>query len=69
MKPLCRKESDIACERKATSLAKGKLTSECTFPDCGCPEARLCMANDPNEGAIALNRPKKIYKIRKKGEK
>ena len=26
MKPLCQKESDIACERKASSLAKGKLT-------------------------------------------
>ena len=29
---------------------------ECTYPDCGCPEARLCMAKNPNQAAIALNR-------------
>jgi len=26
--------------------------NECTFPDCGCPESRLCMAGEPNTGAI-----------------
>lgn len=29
---------------------------KCTFPDCGCPEARLCIANDPNDGALSLLR-------------
>lgn len=28
----------------------------CQFPDCGCPEARLCMARDPNTGAMTLLR-------------
>lgn len=31
----------------------------CTYPDCGCPEARLCYAGNPNEAAINLNRPPK----------
>ena len=31
----------------------------CTFPDCGCPEARLCMAGNPNYAARSLNRPRK----------
>ncbi len=30
--------------------------NECTYPDCGCPEARLCMARKPNFASIALNR-------------
>ena len=33
--------------------------SICTFPDCGCPEARLCMAGNPNPMAETLNRPKR----------
>ena len=29
---------------------------ECEFPDCGCPEARLCMArHGANDAAVALN--------------
>jgi len=27
----------------------------CSFPDCGCDGARLCMARNPNFGAIHLN--------------
>lgn len=27
----------------------------CSFPDCGCDGARLCMAGSPNNGASALN--------------
>lgn len=26
----------------------------CTFPDCGCYEARLCNARNPNSAAMAL---------------
>ena len=34
----------------------------CTYPDCGCPESRLCMAGNPNEAAINLNRPPSEYR-------
>ena len=30
----------------------------CSYPDCGCDGARLCMAKEPNFCAIALNREK-----------
>lgn len=33
--------------------------NQCTFPDCGCPEARLCMVGNPNEASLNLNRPKR----------
>ena len=32
---------------------------KCTFPDCGCPESRLCMADDgegANLASLSLNR-------------
>ena len=32
---------------------------ECSFPDCGCAEQRLCNAGEPNFAARALNRPAK----------
>ena len=35
---------------------KDKIT-ECVFPDCGCPEARLCMGGEPNDACLSLNRP------------
>lgn len=35
-------------------------TDNCSFPDCGCPEARLCQAkNGPNSGARTMNREKR----------
>lgn len=34
-----------------------EVQAGCSFPNCGCPEARLCMAKDPNESAFALCRP------------
>jgi hypothetical protein len=27
----------------------------CSFPDCGCDGARLCMAGNPNDASCALN--------------
>ncbi len=33
---------------------KYKRERKCSFPDCGCPEARLCMAHKPNFGADAF---------------
>lgn len=39
--------------------------NECTFPDCGCPEARLCMAKEPNDGAYILNRAPSKYMSKK----
>lgn len=30
----------------------------CSFPDCGCDGARLCMAGSPSVGAMTLNREK-----------
>lgn len=27
----------------------------CSFPDCGCDGARLCMAGNPNGAACAMN--------------
>jgi len=36
---------------------KEKEWQPCSFPDCGCPEARLCMSGDPNGAALFLNRP------------
>ena len=56
------------------SQQRRKKITECTFPDCGCPEARLCMAGEPSEAAIALNRPpsklaSKLKAQKKKKEK
>ena len=31
----------------------------CSFPDCGCAGARLCMVGNPNEAALNLNREHK----------
>lgn len=30
--------------------------TKCSYPDCGCPEARLCNEGKPNSAAVALNR-------------
>lgn len=30
---------------------------ECSYPNCGCAEARLCITSNPNFAAISLNRP------------
>lgn len=27
----------------------------CSFPDCGCDGARLCMAGNPNNASMAMN--------------
>lgn len=29
----------------------------CRYPNCGCPEERLCMVKDPNCASLSLNRP------------
>jgi hypothetical protein len=37
----------------------------CSFPDCGCDGARLCMApNGAHEGALILNLEKMPYELR-----
>ena len=46
-------------------LKKSDIQTKCSFPDCGCPEARLCMAGDPNEAALNLNRPKRSKYVSK----
>ncbi len=33
--------------------------TKCSFPDCGCAEARLCMFPPANDGAMAWNLPKR----------
>jgi len=36
---------------------------DCVYPNCGCAEARLCMAeNGANGASFALNRPHKTPK-------
>lgn len=38
----------------------GTSLPNCCFPDCGCPEARLCMADSgANDGSFAYNLPKR----------
>lgn len=37
----------------------------CSFPDCGCAGARLCMApSGPHEGALTLNRERRSFPIK-----
>lgn len=52
-----------AAEESAAAIRALKRQSatlqQCEFPDCGCAEARLCQAGNPNEGALSLNRPRK----------
>ncbi len=33
--------------------------NSCQYPDCGCEEARLCMAGEANNAAMAINLPKR----------
>ncbi len=41
----------------------GKETEEkCSFPDCGCPCARLCYWGKPNDGALAVINPERPMK-------
>lgn len=49
-----------AIDFDAERHADRETMAECVYPDCGCPEARLCMATEgPNFAARVLNLPQK----------
>lgn len=64
---ICRAKKKLAIQFGAKKVTRREMVQivrgrqgECSYPDCGCAEARLCVAvSGANRAAMTVNRPKR----------